>query len=424
MDYSLSERCRELQQETTAFLEECVYPAEPVFEEQAAANHAAGTTFRTPAVMDELKNEARKRDLWNLFMPDDRYGPGLTVVEYATIAEITGRSPNIAPEAMNCSAPDTGNMELIAMFGTEEQRERWLEPLLEAEIRSCFSMTEPAVASSDATNMQATIVEDGDECVVNGRKWWSTGAMRSECKLAIVMGVSLPDAPKHARHSMILVPLDMPGVQIERSTSVFGYDDGPHGGHAVINFDDVRVPKSSLLGPLGGGFMMAQARLGPGRIHHCMRAIGIAERALELMCQRAHSRSPFGQPLAEQGVIQQWIAESRLAIMQARLLVLDAAWRIDTAGAKSARTEISAIKVAAPRAASYVVDRAIQAYGGAGVSGDTPLAALWAHMRTLHLADGPDEVHLRSIARHELNRNQQAPPPVSDGRVVEAAPAS
>jgi acyl-CoA dehydrogenase len=407
VDYSHSERSVELQKQTETFMRECVYPAEQTFEDQASANRTAGSPFRTPEILQELKLEARRRNLWNLFLPDERYGPGLTVAEYAPVAEIMGRSPAIAPEAMNCAAPDTGNMELIAQFGSDEQRERWLEPLLEAEIRSCFSMTEPAVASSDATNMQTTIVLDGDDYVVNGRKWWSTGAMRPECRLAIVMGLSAPDAPRHARHSMILVPLPTAGVTLERSTSVFGYDDGPHGGHGVIEFDDVRVPRSNLLGPEGGGFMMAQARLGPGRIHHCMRSIGIAERALELMCVRAQSRAPFGKPLADQGVVQQWIAESRLAIMQARLLVLYAAWRIDTVGAKNARTEISAIKVAAARAASYVIDRAIQAHGGAGVSGDTPLAAMWAHVRTLHLADGPDEVHLRSVARQELSRHQR-----------------
>jgi acyl-CoA dehydrogenase len=425
MDYPQSGRSIELQKLATDFMLECVYPAESIFEEQAAANRAAGTPFRTPDVMADLKLEAKRRNLWNLFMPDERYGPALSVAEYAPIAEITGWSPNIAPEALNCSAPDTGNMELIAMFGTDEQRDRWLEPLLGAEFRSCFSMTEPAVASSDATNMQTTILPDGDEYVVNGRKWWSTGAMRPECKVAIVMGLSMPDAPKHARHSMILVPLNTAGVTIERSTSVFGYDDGPHGGHAIISFKDARVSTGNLLGPLGGGFMMAQARLGPGRIHHCMRSIGIAERALQLMCQRAQSRAPFGKPLADQGVIQQWIAESRLAIMQARLLVLNAAWRIDTAGANSARGEISAIKVAAPRAASYVVDRAIQAHGGAGVSGETPLAALWAHLRTIHIADGPDEVHLRALARRELNQTRVADPGAGGvrGRAAEAVTA-
>ncbi|HEX3336012.1 MAG TPA: acyl-CoA dehydrogenase family protein, partial [Jatrophihabitans sp.] len=311
------------------------------------------------------------------------------------------------PEAMNCSAPDTGNMELLAMFATEAQRRDWLEPLLRAEIRSCFSMTEPAVASSDATNIATTITPDGDSFVVHGRKWWSTGALRPECKLAIVMGVSDPDAGKYARHSMILVPLDTPGVTIERSTTVYGYDDGPHGGHGVIDYGNVRVPRENLLGPQGGGFMMAQARLGPGRIHHCMRSLGMAERALELMCARAASRSTFGQPIAGHGVVQEWIAESRLAIEQARLLVLKAAWMIDTVGAKDARTEIAAIKVAAPRAASYVLDRAVQVFGAAGVSADVPLAASWAQLRTLHLADGPDEVHLRSVARDELRRFAQ-----------------
>jgi acyl-CoA dehydrogenase len=327
------------------------------------------------------------------------------VLDYAPIAELSGRSAAIAPEAMNCSAPDTGNMELLAMFATEAQVEQWLQPLLRGEIRSCFSMTEPDVASSDATNIATTIARDGDSYVINGRKWWSTGALRPECKVSIVMGVSDPDAARHARHSMILVPLDAPGVTIERSTSVFGYDDGPHGGHGVIEFSDVRVPATNLLGPQGGGFMMAQARLGPGRIHHCMRCIGIAERALELMCRRGAARTAFGKPIVAQGVVQEWIAESRLAINQARLLVLNAAWLIDTVGARNARTEISAIKVAAPRAASYVVDRAIQAHGGAGVSGDTPLAEAWAQLRTLHFADGPDEVHLRSLAREELRRH-------------------
>jgi acyl-CoA dehydrogenase len=408
MDYSYSERSLELQEQVTDFMREFVYPTEKVFEEQAHANREAGTPFRTPSVIQDLKAEARSRNLWNLFLPDERYGPGLSVSDYAPIAEILGRSPNIAPEAMNCSAPDTGNMELIAMFGTDEQRARWLEPLLEGEIRSCFSMTEPAVASSDATNMETTILRQGDEYVINGRKWWSTGAMRPECKVAIVMGLSIPDGPKHGRHSMILVPLATEGVTVERSTSVFGYDDGPHGGHGMILFDNVRVPETNLLGPLGGGFMMAQARLGPGRIHHCMRMVGIAERALELMCARARARTTFGQPLADQGVVQQWIAESRLAINQARFLVLNAAWCIDTVGAKNARSEIAAIKVAAPRAASYVVDRAIQTHGGEGVSGDTPLAELWAHARTIHLADGPDEVHLRSVARYELNHSHPA----------------
>ncbi|MDP9118431.1 MAG: acyl-CoA dehydrogenase family protein [Actinomycetota bacterium] len=402
MDFRHSERSLALQVEVRNFLDSHVYPAEHLFETQVADNRAAGTPYRTPDVLRTLKDEARRRGLWNLFLPDDRFGAGLTVLDYAPIAELSGRSAAIAPEAMNCSAPDTGNMELIAMFGTDEQHARWLQPLLAAEIRSCFSMTEPDVASSDASNISATITRDGDSFVVAGRKWWSTGALRPECEVAIVMGISDPQAAKYSRHSMIMVPLDSPGLTIQRSTTVFGYDDGPHGGHGVIDFDNVRIPAGNLLGPQGGGFMMAQARLGPGRIHHCMRSIGMAERALELMCARVSTRSTFGTQIARHGVVQGWIAESRLAINQARLLVLNAAWLIDTVGAKGARSEIAAIKVAAPRAASYVVDRAIQAHGAAGVSGDTPLAEAWAQLRTLHLADGPDEVHLRSVAREEL----------------------
>ncbi len=408
MDFAHSERSQDLQKQVQAFLDEQIYPNEHVFEEQEAANRAAGTPFRTPEVLATLKAEARSRGLWNLFLPDTTHGAGLSVLDYAPIAELTGRSGAIAPEAMNCSAPDTGNMELMSMFATEQQAHQWLRPLLDGEIRSCFSMTEPGVASSDATNIATTITRDGDSYVVDGTKWWSTGALRPECKVAIVMGVSDPDAARHAQHSMILVPLDTPGVTVERSTSVFGYDDGPHGGHGVIRYDGVRVPVENLLGPQGGGFMMAQARLGPGRIHHCMRSLGVAERALELMCTRTSSRSTFGQQIASHGVVQEWIAESRLAIEQVRLLVLKAAWLIDNVGAKNARTEISAIKVAAPRAASYVVDRAIQAHGGAGVSGDTPLASMWAQLRTLHLADGPDEVHLRSLARDELRAHAPA----------------
>lgn len=404
MDFRHSERSHALQEQVARFLDEHVYPAEHTFEEQAAANRAAGTPFRTPAVLAELKAVAQQQGLWNLFLPDAKHGAGLTVLDYAPIAELSGRSAAIAPEAMNCSAPDTGNMELLAMFASDAQAEQWLKPLLRGEIRSCFSMTEPAVASSDATNIALTVTRDGDSYVVDGRKWWSTGAMRPECKIAIVMGVSDPDADRHARHSMVLVPLDTPGVTVERSTTVFGYDDGPHGGHGVISFDAVRVPAENLLGPQGGGFMMAQARLGPGRIHHCMRSLGMAERALELMCARTASRTAFGGPIARQGVVQEWIAESRLAIEQARLLVLKTAWLIDTVGVKNARTEIAAIKVAAPRAASFVVDKAIQAHGAAGVSGDTMLAEAWAQLRTLHLADGPDEVHLRSVAREELRK--------------------
>jgi len=406
MDFQHSERSLALQAELARFLDERIYPAEAEFRQQEQANRAAGTPFRTPEVLDRLKDEARRRGLWNLFLPDSRFGPGLSVLDYAPLAELSGRSIALAPEAMNCSAPDTGNMELLALFGTEEQHERWLKPLLNGEIRSCFSMTEPDVASSDATNIATRIDRDGDCYRVSGTKWWSTGALRPECKLAIVLGVSEPDADRHARHSMILVPLDTPGVTIQRSTTVFGYDDGPHGGHGVIDFDDVRVPAENLLGPAGGGFGMAQARLGPGRIHHCMRALGVAERALELMIARTSERTAFGGPLAGQGVIREWIAESRLALEQARLLVLKTAWLIDTGGVRQAASEIAAIKVAAPRAASYVLDRAIQAFGAAGVSGDTPLAELWAGLRTLHLADGPDEVHLRSVARVELGRHR------------------
>ncbi len=402
MEFTHSEKSQIMQAAVSRFLDEHVYPAEQTFADQVAELREAGTPFRTPEIMVKLRAAARQRGLWNLFLPDGRFGAGLSVLDYAPIAELSGRSAAIAPEAMNCSAPDTGNMELLAMFGTAAQHERWLRPLLDAEIRSCFSMTEPDVASSDATNVATRIQREGDEYVITGRKWWSTGAMRPECRLAIVMGVSDPDESRYARHSMVLVPLDTPGVTVRRSTTVFGYDDGPHGGHGEIDFDRVRVPAENLLGPQGGGFMMAQARLGPGRIHHCMRSIGMAERALELMRTRAMSRSTFGSPLARQGVVREWIAESRLAIEQARLLVLKTAWLIDTVGAKQARTEVAAIKVVAPRAASYVLDRAIQTYGGAGVSGDTPLASAWAQLRTLHLADGPDEVHLRTIARQEL----------------------
>ena len=402
MNFEHSERSQAVQEEVRRFLDNHVYPAEHAFEAQAGEYRASGTPFRTPEVLTVLKDQARELGLWNLFLPDQRFGAGLSVLDYAPIAELSGRSAAIAPEAMNCSAPDTGNMELIAMFGTDEQHEKWLRPLLDAQIRSCFSMTEPAVASSDAANIAATITRDGDGYVVRGLTWWSTGALRPECRIAIVMGVSDPDAEKYRRHSMIVVPLDTPGVNVTRSTTVFGYDDGPHGGHGVIDFDDVRVPAENLLGPQGGGFMMAQARLGPGRIHHCMRCLGMAERALELMCARVVSRSTFGTTIASHGVVQEWIAESRLAIEQARLLVLKAAWLIDNVGAEGARTEIAAIKVAAPRAASFVLDKAIQAHGAAGVSADTPLAQMWAQLRTLHLADGPDEVHLRSLARHEL----------------------
>jgi acyl-CoA dehydrogenase len=352
--------------------------------------------------MDELKAAARDGGLWNLFLADERWGAGLTNVEYAPLAEITGWSPGIAPEALNCAAPDTGNMEILAEFGTPEQQERWLTPLLAGEIRSGFAMSEPDVASSDATNIRARIVKQGDEYVIDGRKWWTTGAMSARCAFVIFMGVTDPDADVHRRQSMILVPLDTPGVTVERGLSVFGYAGG--GGDAEIVFDGVRVPATNLLGEEGGGFAIAQARLGPGRIHHCMRAIGMAERALDLMCRRAVARTAFGKELARQGVIQHWIAESRMEIEQARLLVLKTAWLMDTAGKEAARVEVSAIKVAVPRMALKVIDRAIQVHGAAGVSQDTPLAELYAAVRTLRIADGPDEVHEMVIARRELRR--------------------
>ena len=404
MDFAHSERSLELQHTAQQFLEDRVLPAEHEFELQAAAARAAGTPFRTPPILQELKAEARALGLWNLFLPDTEHGAGLSVLDYAPIAEISGRSLYLLPEAMNCSAPDTGNMELLHMFATPEQREQWLLPLLEGEIRSCFSMTEPAVASSDATNISLRITRDGSDYVIKGRKWWSTGVMRPECRFAIVMGVSEPDAPAHQRHTMIIVPIDTPGVTVHRSTTVFGYDDGPHGGHGEISFNDVRVPATNVLGEPGAGFALAQARLGPGRIHHCMRSIGVAERALALMAKRVSSRSTFGSRIADHGVIQEWIAESRMAIEQARLMTLYTAWKIDTQGAKAARNEISIIKIAVPRAASLVVDKAIQAFGAAGVSQDTPLAEMFASLRTMRIVDGPDEVHLRGIAKAELRR--------------------
>jgi acyl-CoA dehydrogenase len=401
MDFAPSQRARDYLQRAERFAREVITPAEETFAAQVAAQP---TAWHAPPVMEDLKKQARERGLWNLFLPDERFGAGLSNLEYAPIAELSGRSPALMPEAMNCSAPDTGNMELLAMFGTAEQQQRWLRPLLDGEIRSCFSMTEPEVASSDATNIATRIERDGEQYVITGRKWWSTGAMNPNCRLSIVMGVTDPGGHRHRRHSMVLVPIQTPGVSVLRPTTVFGYDDHAHGGHAEIDFDHVRVPVANLLGTEHEGFALAQARLGPGRIHHCMRSLGIAERALQLMCERALSRVAFGGPVADQGVVRDWIAEARLRIEQARLLVLKAAWLMDTVGNKGAALEISAIKVVAPAVASWVIDRAIQVYGGAGVSGDTPLAALYAGVRTLHLADGPDEVHRRSIARRELAR--------------------
>jgi acyl-CoA dehydrogenase len=387
-------------------MDERVYPAEPVFAAQARANAQAGQPWQRPAVVAELKADARERGLWNLFLAHHPEGAGLTNLQYAPLAEITGHSPAIAPEAINCAAPDTGNMELLAEFGTGQQRDRWLRPLLDAEIRSAFCMTEPDVASSDATNITTRIERAGGEYVINGRKWWSSGAMDPRCQILIVMGRTDPAADRHHQQSMILVPRDTPGITVQRGMTLFGYDDAPHGGHAEVRFSDVRVPAANLIDEEGSGFAIAQARLGPGRIHHCMRMIGASERALQLLCQRVIGRTAFGRPLAEQGVIQDWIAESRVRIEQARLLVLKTAWLMDTVGNKGAHTEIQAIKVATPAMAEWVIDKAIQAHGAAGVSQDTPLAHLWASARSLRFADGPDEVHKRSLARRELRRYQ------------------
>jgi acyl-CoA dehydrogenase len=404
MDFALSARARDYLGRMQDFMDSHVYPAEPVYAEQRRLLVAAGQPFTLPAVVEDLKAEARTRGLWNLFLPDSSDpAHGLSVVEYAPIAELSGRSVEIAPEAINCAAPDTGNMEILHMFGTPEQKERWLAPLLDGRIRSAFGMTEPDVASSDATNIQTSIVRQGDEFVINGRKWWSTGVNDPRCSVMIVMGKTDPDADRYHQLSMVIVPVDASGVEILRSLPVFGYHD--QHGHGDVQLTDVRVPVANLLGEAGSGFALAQARLGPGRIHHCMRLIGMAERALDLMCERAVGRVAFGQPLAKQGVVQEQIAESRLAIEQARLLTLKAAWMIDEVGAKGARAEIAAIKVAAPRAALAVIDRAIQIFGGAGVSDDTPLAGMWSAARTLRIADGPDDVHLRDMARVELKRH-------------------
>jgi len=400
VDFAPSPTVVELQDKLLDFMDRYVYPAEAVYEEQM---RGSGDPHFHPPVIEVLKREARQRGLWNLFLPHKtEWTEGLSNLDYAPLAEITGRSIELAPEALNCAAPDTGNMELLAVFGTAEQKERWLQPLLEGEIRSAYAMTEPAVASSDATNIECRIERRGDEYVINGRKWWISGAGSSRCKLLIVMGKTDPDGPRHLQQSMVLVPIDTPGVTVVRDLTVFGYNDRE--GHCEIVFDDVRVPVTNLLGEEGGGFAIAQARLGPGRIHHCMRCIGIAERALELMCRRVRGRVAFGKPLADQGVIQEWIADSRIEIEQARLLTLKAAWLMDTVGNKGARIEISAIKVVAPNIALRVVDRAIQAHGGGGVSGDFPLAAMFAGLRTLRFADGPDEVHRMQVARRELRR--------------------
>ena len=402
MNFDYSEKVQRLRSELTDFMEEHIYPNEKTYHDQL---NAAESRWTIPPIMDELKQTARDAGLWNLFLPDSDLGAGLSNLEYAPLCEIMGRSP-IAPEVFNCSAPDTGNMEVLVRYGTPGQQERWLNPLLNGEIRSAFCMTEPDVASSDATNIESRIERDGDEYIVNGRKWWSSGAGDPRCEISIFMGKTDLEAERHEQQSMILVPLDTPGVEIERTLSVFGYDEAPH-GHGEILFEDVRVPAENMLWGEGKGFAIAQGRLGPGRIHHCMRQIGVAERALELMCERVKSREAFGKPLAEQGVIMEWIADSRMEIEQARLLTLKAAHMMDTVGNKEARSEIAQIKVAAPNATLRVLDRAIQAFGGAGVSGDTPLAAFWAESRILRLADGPDEVHRAAVAKLELKKERR-----------------
>jgi acyl-CoA dehydrogenase len=396
MDFEPSPRCSEFKERLTAFMDEHVYPAEDVYERQL---RESGDPHFQPPIMEELKRLARDAGLWNMFLPDEEHGAGLSNSDYAPLAEILGRS-RIASEACNCSAPDTGNMEVLSQFGTAAQKDRWLTPLLEGEIRSAFAMTEPDVASSDATNIALRIERDGDEYVLNGRKWWITNVFHPHCRIMIVMGKTQPDAPTYTQQSQVLVPLDTPGVTVLRNLPVFGYVD--QDGHGEILFEDVRVPVSNVISKEGDGFMIAQARLGPGRIHHCMRAIGAAERALEKMCRRAVSRVTFGQPIAMRGNIQDWIAESRIEIEMARLLTLKAAWMMDTVGNRHARTEIAAIKVAAPNVALKVLDRAIQVHGGGGVTEDFGLASAYAHLRTLRLADGPDEVHKLSIARREL----------------------
>jgi acyl-CoA dehydrogenase len=401
MDFEFSPRARELRERLLEFMDERIYRAEGVWREQL--REAGDPHFHAP-VIEELKEEARSRGLWNLFLPDAEYGAGLTNLEYAPLAEIMGRS-RIASEACNCSAPDTGNMEVLHQFGSEEQKARWLEPLLAGEIRSAFAMTEPDVASSDATNIGLRIERDGEEYVLNGRKWWTSNAYHPNCRILIVMGKTNPDAPTYQQQSMILVPLETPGVERLRNLTVFGYTD--HEGHAEVRFTEVRVPAENIIAGEGQGFMIAQARLGPGRIHHCMRAIGAAERALELLCDRADERETFGQPVSHNANIRDWIADSRIELEMARLLVLKTAWLMDTVGNQRARIEIAAIKVAVPSIALKVVDRAIQVHGGGGVSDDFPLAYMYAGLRTLRLADGPDEVHRLSVARQELRRQRE-----------------
>jgi acyl-CoA dehydrogenase len=406
MDFAFDAGTEELREKLLAFMDERIYPAEAVFAEQVAALENPWAWSTVP-VLAELMTEARARGLWNLFLAGE-HGAGLTNLQYAPLAEITGRSGHLAPAALNCAAPDTGNMEVLSMFGTDKQKEQWLKPLLAGEIRSAFAMTEPDVASSDATNIATRIERTSDGYLVNGRKWWITGAMNPDAKILIVMGKTDPSAARHRQQSQILVPRDTPGLVIKRGMAVFGYDNRDHGGHAELELNDVRVPAENLIGNEGDGFAIAQARLGPGRIHHCMRSIGVAELAIELMCTRASDRVAFGKPIAEQGVVRDWIAESRVRIEQLRLLVLKAAWLMDTVGNKGAHTEIQAIKIAAPKTVEWVLDKAIQVHGAGGLGQDFPLAAAFAGIRTLRFADGPDEVHKNALARYELKRQAAA----------------
>jgi len=406
MDFAYDATTQELSKKLEAFMNERIHPAEPVFAEQMEALEDPWAWTRVP-VIEELRAEARARGLWNLFLPGE-HGAGLTNLQYAPLAEITGRCGHLAPAALNCAAPDTGNMEVLTMFGTDQQKKQWLEPLLAGEIRSAFAMTEPDVASSDATNIATRIERDGDDYVINGRKWWISGAMNPDAKIFIVMGKTDPAADRHRQQSQILVPRDTPGVVVKRGLHVFGYHGHDHGGHAELEFINVRVPATNLIGNEGDGFAIAQARLGPGRIHHCMRSIGIAELAIELMCDRASDRVAFGKPIAEQGVVRDWIAESRVRVEQLRLLVLKTAWLMDTVGNKGAHTEIQAIKIATPKTVEWILDKAIQVHGAGGLSEDFPLASLFAGVRTLRFADGPDEVHKNALARNELKRRAAA----------------
>ena len=402
MDFNYSDQSLNLQEQMKSFFEKHIFPNEQAYEDEIINS---GDPLHIPQILDELKELAKKEELWNLFLPDETYGSGLSNLDYAPLAELTGQVW-WAPEVFNCSAPDTGNMEILAEFGTDQQKEQWLMPLLNGEIRSCFAMTEPNVASSDATNISSSIVEDGDNYVINGRKWWTSNAINPRAKICIFMGITNPDNPPHTRQSQILIPMDTDGVKVVRPMTVYGYDDG-YTGHPEVVFENVVVPKSNIIGGEGMGFKIAQARLGPGRIHHCMRTIGMAERALELMIKRVNSRETFGSKISDHGVVQDWIARSRIKIEEARLLTLKTAWLIDTIGKEQAKIEISAIKVSVIEAASYVIDKAIQAHGAMGLSQDTPLAKMAAGVRTLRIADGPDEVHIRSIARREINKHNE-----------------